>query len=225
MFWFHATRRPAAADYVSILRDGCRPSSIPTHTNQLELELSVGVPHVYCYLGRTREQFGDFAVALSPADLPEGHMCPFDSGGLVENTPPVSSWARDAKASYLDAFSFSTATRASLVGDYPGTKLKEYLAGIRPIQTGPHEVWAHRPEANIWEIGNHWRSWTWEGRWPHLPIRGHLRAWSCAPALFVSILEQLEAGDSIELSDCLALYREGGVGAMISEMSLEQANV
>src|SRR5262245_33333061 len=98
MFWFHATTRANPVGYLQIVDEGCRPPTFDTDTQQLEFKLRVPEPHVYCYLGRTLEQFGQFCVVLKPRDLPAGHMCPFDSGGLVRKIPPVNSWKEEERS-------------------------------------------------------------------------------------------------------------------------------
>lgn len=226
MFWFHATRRREALEYLAVVETGVRPPKITTDTQQLELALGVEEPHVYCYLGRTLEQFGDFCVVLKPKSLPAGQMCPFDSGGLVRKIPPVSTWEEKKRVEYLDAFSFLTTTT---IGHpcirYPGDGIRSYLLCERPPYSGPHELWEKTPKADIWTQGTHWRAWTWEGRWRELPVDGNVHAWSCSPALFARILEASEQDTAIApamLDRFIGLYREGGVSALIADLRIEQ---
>jgi hypothetical protein len=74
MFWFHATRRTSAAEYLKVLNEGCFPPPNPGKTQQLELKLQIVERSVYCYLGRALEQFGEFCVSVArvmgpPADV------------------------------------------------------------------------------------------------------------------------------------------------------------
>jgi hypothetical protein len=229
LLWFHATGRQAASDYVRLLDVGLRPAAFVTDTQQLELHLAI-VPHrVYCYLGRTLEAFGEFCVALRPDSLPVGELSPFDTGGLVRKLEPIRTWTREQQQTYLDAFSFSTLTRADCLARHPAEALVEYLECARPVQRGPHQLWDGTPEADIWALApeHDWRAWTWEGRWQQLPIAGQIVAWSCAPSLFPLILDATERTDaniSSEILDgFLQTYQPGGVGALVADLKAVQA--
>lgn len=225
MYWFHATNRPDARSFLAIASDGCSPPPRATETKQLELQLHMAKPHVYCYLGRTLEQFGQFCVVLRVDGLPEGRMCPFDSGGLVRKILPVSGWEADRRHEYLSKLSFSTSTLTMQTSLYPGLQASSYLVCERPTHSGPHELWLGVPEADIWSQGTHWRAWTWEGRWLTLPVSDHLHAWSCSPALFRRIVDAAEQDTttSPEVLDAfIRRYREGGVSALIADLRREQ---
>jgi hypothetical protein len=226
LLWFHATRRSGVAEYLGILRSGCQPAPFKNETQQLEMNLQISPPRVYCYLGRTLEQFGEFCIVFDPAQLPAGEMSPFDTGGLVRKILPVRDWAEPDRAGYLAALSFSTSDRETHVGTYPASRRRAYLDCERPSEDGPHAVWPNVPVAEIWKLGTHWRAWTWEGRWAVLPIDGSVRAWTCSPALFMDILEAIESSDDIPaaVADAfLARFRPGGVGALIADLRAEQA--
>jgi hypothetical protein len=211
---------------VDILRLGCRPAPFVNDTQQLEFELRIAPARVYCYLGRTLEQFGEFCIAFHPLAVPVGEMCPFDSGGLVRKIPPVNGWSREQQSEYLNALTFSTAERESRIASYPAGSRESYLESRRPEQAGPHEVWTDAPVAEIWRSGTHWRAWTWEGRWHDIPLAGAVRAWSCSPSLFMDIVEAIEASEDLpaaSVDQFLASYRPGGVGALIADLRAEQS--
>lgn len=227
MLWFHATRRPSLDHYVAILRTGCRPPppSAAGQTQQLELDLAISSPRVYCYLGRTLEQFGEFCVVFEPGRVPIGEMCPFDSGGLVRKIRPISDWDAEARAEYLSALTFATSELRDRVSGYPADRVDQYLQCERPVFEGPHEVWPQLPVADIWRQGTDWRAWTWEGRWEVLPVAGCVRAWTCAPAMFMDIVERIESATDLPVGvvdDFLARFRPGGVGALVADLRAEQ---
>jgi hypothetical protein len=227
LLWFHGTRRSGVEDYLGILRSGCHPAPFKNDTQQLEMDLQISPPRVYCYLGRTLEQFGEFCMVFDPRRLPVGEMSPFDTGGLVRKIPPVRDWPESDRAAYLAALSFSTADREAHVAAYPADRRPGYLDCERPPQEGPHEIWPNSPVAEIWKQGTHWRAWTWEGRWALLPVSGNLRAWTCSPSLFMDILEAIEGCDDIPTSavdEFLACFRPGGVGALIADLRAEQTS-
>lgn len=225
LFWFHATRRPAVDHYVGVLRDGCRPPPTVSETQQLELALDITPPRVYCYLGRTLEQFGEFCLVFEPPRLPTGNMSPFDTGGLVRKIRPVSDWQIVQRVEYLRALSFSTQTMDDMLAGYPADQHERYLDCERPTFAGPHEIWTDAPIADIWAQGTHWRAWTWEGRWEMLPVAGTIRAWTCAPAIFMDIVERIEAAPDLPVAvvdDFLARFRPGGVSALVADLRVEQ---
>jgi hypothetical protein len=227
MFWFHATKRSDEGGYLAIINDGCSPPPphVDTETKQLELQLAISDAHVYCFLGRTLEQFGQFCIVLRTDGVPEGTICPFDSGGLVRKIRPVSTWDPDKQGEYLRSLSTSSTSLATRTARYPGTRIAPYLRCERPPEAGPHEIWAGLPEADIWRQGTHWRAWTWEGRWLKLPVNDTLHAWACTPALFKRIVEATERDKTIQpnvLDNFMRHYREGGVSAMIADLRMEQ---
>ena len=221
LHWFHATKRQTASDYIEIFSAGCRPSPHPTETKQLELHLSIIEPHVYCYLGRTLEQFGDFCIVLKPDEMPTGEMSPFDSGGLARKIKPVSGWGQADQKAYLSSFSFQTTNIQTNISTYPATDVDAYLAAEKPAADGPHKLWAG-PSADIWKLNTDWRAWTWEGRWKTLPTAHHLLAWTCSPALWPNILAAVESHSASFPLDFMERYRPGGVSALVSAMRKEQ---
>lgn len=226
LFWFHATRRSAAAEYLAILRSGCQPAPFRTETQQLEMNLQIAPSRVYCYLGRTREQFGEFCIVFDPAQVPIGEMSPFDTGGLVRKIAPVRDWPEGDRAAYLAALTFPTDQHDAHLHAYPASRRQAYLDCERPIEDGPHIVWPGTPMAEIWKLGTHWRAWTWEGRWEVLPVNANVRAWSCSPALFMDLIEAIEGNDDIPttvVDAFLSRFRPGGVGALIADLRAEQA--
>lgn len=229
--WFHAFSREAITDYFDVLCTSARPAPHMTTTKQCELDLGVASTSVYCYLGRTLEEFGDFAVALRPTPLPDAMMTPFDSGGLIANIRPICSWSNVEKSAYLTACSWSTVELRNLLQQYPGItpeEFRRYLDGERPLHPGPHALWGTVPEAMIWsEISNTWRAWAWEGRWANeLPIHAALVAWSCAPARYASILAYADAVSDPALQPLvdrtLSLYVPGGVAHLLDRLKQEQ---
>jgi hypothetical protein len=226
LFWFHATRRSTIAEYLAILRSGCQPAPFKNDTQQLEMNLQIAPARVYCYMGRTLEQFGEFCIVFDPAQMPVGEMSPFDTGGLVHKIPPVRDWPAIDRVDYLAALSFSTGDREAHMRAYPATRRQAYLDCERPGEDGPHILWPAAPVAEIWKLGTHWRAWTWEGRWDVLPVSTNVRAWSCSPALFMDLLEAIEGNDDIPtavVDTFLARFRPGGVGALIADLRVEQA--
>lgn len=226
LLWFHATRRSTPSDYVRLLQLGLGPAPHAGETKQLELHLAIAPHRVYCYLGRTREAFGDFCVVLRPDQVREdGEISPFDTGGLVHKIEPVCNWEQGQQQEYLSAFTFATSTREDCLARYPNGNLRSYLDGARPPQSGPHAFWAEKPEAEVWVHGTDWRAWTWEGRWEDLKLVGQLFAWTCAPSLFAQILEATESASDIaeeHIDDFIRKYQPGGVGALVADLKAVQ---
>jgi hypothetical protein len=82
MFWFHATKCLDEGGYLTIISDGCSPPPphVDTGTKQLELQLAISDAHVYCFLGRTLEQFGQFCIVLRTDGVPERYDLPIRLG-------------------------------------------------------------------------------------------------------------------------------------------------
>lgn len=230
LLWFHAFSRKRLDDVLSALRTGptVNPQRCRTHENEDDLGLG---RHVYAYIGRTLPDFGDVAFAL-PLNAFSGQMSPFDTGGLVAHIAPVCTWQKSERRKYLNEYSWSTSTRATLLRSYPSTtqsKLNDYLDGVPPSGSGPHAFWTGKTVAAIWKNSpSDPRPWTWEGRSPGtLSVAGGIHAWSCPPALFEEITARSEKAKSqqdMAFFDTLVdRYRRGGVSSLVTSLREEQA--
>ena len=232
LLWLHSFARELIAEYFSVLCHGASPSpKLSSKTKQYELDLGITPPSVYCYLGRTLEAFGDFAVALRPESLPDGKMSPFDTGGILKNIRPVCTWETDKKREYIERCSWPTNMLGDVLRLYPGGEQASrlaYLESQRPSHAGPHALWPDRPEAEIWSHpDNQWRAWIWEGRWgARLPTATALVAWSCAPARYASVLAHADSvTDPVEQANVdriLGAYVSGGVAELLQRIRAEQ---
>lgn len=194
----------------------------------------LGLPaSAYAYLGKTVPDFGDVAFAF-PFDEIAGDMSPFDSGGLVEYVTPVRDRDDSEKRAFLNAFTFNTRRRRSLVNEYPGASRKQvqdYLRGARPARLdGPHDVWdsaGFDPDvAGIWNDENSWQAWTWEGRAAGRLAFATIHRWSCSPALHERIRRYAETGakkrEEEFLDGLLGSYVRGGVSQLVAGLRAEQ---
>jgi hypothetical protein len=232
-YWFHAFKRDSVEETIAVLRAGpaIHPSPL-CRTRQNETALAISPPCVYAYLGRTHEAFGDTAISLPIAAL-NGRVSPFDSGGLVEHTRPVSEWEAETRRNYLAQFTWTTGELGALLPAYPTdnpARRRAYLNADRPPHDGPHAIWPPedaRLVASIWSEPNEWRSWFWEGRSEgHLPITDNLVAWSCtntAYGLIRALTENLPAPADVAWAEGLmSKYISGGVSVLIEKLRLAQ---
>lgn len=238
LLWFHAFRRnvgdPPTQDagmVARVLRSGSDPNpSTATKTHAAETELGISGPCVYAYLGRTIERFGANAIVLPADAVTEGHMSPFDTGGLIEDIPPVCHFEKDKRNAFLAAFTFPLAAREASLEIYPSAKLpayNRYRKGERPLAPGPRTLWpAIDHEGDIWDGGTHWSAWTWEARSPQKLDTSRLFKWTCAPSAHDAIVEAAEALYGHEpdwIAEMHRTYFRGGVGLLVKELEKEQA--
>lgn len=230
LLWFHAFNRDTVVDVLDVLRTGPGYNPNPNcRTRQNEQALGLE-PHAYAYIGRTVPSFGTVAFAL-PLDALDGTMSPFDTGGLVAHTPPVSSWTEEERRKFLADYSWTTRNRKTLLEKYPTTaraKLRAYLEGKRPSHEGPHALWS-RTVATIWKNDSaEWRQWTWEGRCAKkMTLSQEVHAWSCSAPLYERICEHAEGvtnrKEQAFLDSLLSRYVRGGVSLMVASLRDEQA--
>jgi len=231
LLWFHAFRRRTIDEVVEVLRVGSRPPPLALVTETREHEVRLGLASsVYAYLGRTLECFGDAAVAVA-LEAANGHVSPFDTGGLVSKIKPVCDWNDDAKKKYLDDLTWETNALAALLDVYPGPTVdgvRTYLQESRPPHPGPHELWEQEePVAAIWESNDDWRAWTWESRSEHeLPTGHYVVRWSCTVPIYQKFIAFAESVTDPVLQDWLeqisAKYVEGGVSRLLRELRNHQ---
>lgn len=232
LHWFTAYSRKTIEEYVAVLSIG--PAPPPENVGkarQLELFLRIAPPRVYFYLGRTKEEFGEFAIILENRDLPDADVSPFDTGGLVRKIRPVCDWGASEKQAFLASYTWCLHEAHEAFALYPGTTeqgLRRYLACDAPeFGTGPHAIWTNRPPADIWASNKDWRCWTWEARWTQrVPVGDRLVAWTCEPAHWPRILEAVEAmpDDAARQWDgLLRRFVPGGVGALVAHFAERQA--
>lgn len=219
------------ADVLEVLRTGPGFKPDPkcrTRRNEEALGLE---PHAYAYIGRTVPSFGMVAFAL-PLDGLDGVMSPFDTGGLVEHTPPVSDWSEEERRKFLAAYTWATRNRKAPLEKYPTAaraKILAYLDGRKPPHEGPHLLWPTKAVATIWRTdAAGWPAWTWEGRCPKkMKLTREVHAWSCTAPLYERICEHAETvTDRKEqrfLDDLLVKYVRGGVSQMVVNLREEQA--
>lgn len=199
--WMHAYRRDSPRQILDVLRHGPTPPSVsvPSSTRQAELDLGMPSGNVYAYLGRTRDAFGAcaFAVPISCGQEATATLSPFDTGGLRKHIKPVAQWDAARQRRYLSDYSWPGAQLPTVLTDYPGENtdaIRRYLdPNQRPAQTGPAQVWAGKLAADIWsEPDASWPAWTWECRWSiQIPVGG-LLAWTCSPADYDLLLQEME---------------------------------
>ena len=232
--WFHAFARDTLADTLDVLRHGPRHHPLATvRTRVNEEELGIAPPCVYAYLGRTLETFGTSAISL-PVDEVPGVVSPFDSGGLVDHIVPLDKWETDQRRNYLARYSWPADQLDDLLAAYPTAdagRVAGYLAGTRPPQSGPHEVWPDDDDgpslvATIWADNDDCRAWLWETRVPeHLPITNLVR-WSCSSATYDEILRYTDtvndADEAAWLESLLERFVVGGVSALVRELRAYQ---
>src|SRR4051812_2917142 len=131
MFWFHAFRSGTMEEAFRVLHEGPAPppASVKPDTRELESLLSIAEPRVYCYLGRTSDSFGPFAVAVSRSlDDAPGDVSPFDTGGLVKKIAPVHGWPEADKRLYLKGYTWSASELDELLRIYPSTSRDRGMA-------------------------------------------------------------------------------------------------
>lgn len=230
--WFHAFGRSTAQETLEVLRQGPAFNPSPNCTTRLnEGILAIAPPHVYAYLGRTLDVFGNTAVTL-PIDALAGSVSPFDTGGLVAHIVPLRDWPEDARRAYLARYSWPSNQLPILLNAYPTAtpaRRRAYLNCDRPTVAGPHDLWPTDDEhfvASIWAAPNEFRSWLWEGRSPnHLPINENLVGWSCPNTTYGEIRRQAEdaaaPADIAWFESLLLKYVDGGVSGLI--LSLRDA--
>jgi hypothetical protein len=199
MLWVHVATRSTLASrdvetFASIL-DGRSPIAVPppgagigTKAN----EKALGIKNsVYAYLGRSFPRDSNH-IALCLKDVPDGEISPFDTGGLVNHHHPVCGWKSPPtkRQGYLRAYSFDSATVHANLSKYPGKSERDYLRGVRPTTSGPHDIWPQGPKADLWSnSANDWRAWAWEWRGTALPVGDRLVAWSCSTNLLAPLSE------------------------------------
>ena len=183
---------------------------------------------VYAYLGRGSPEFGTNGFTLPIASRPlDGSVSPFDSGGLVEHIQPIQSWDEGRKKKYLEAYSWSQSELPDLMVAYPTVdRLANYVDGVPPEQSGPHQIWAG-VEAGIWAADvNSWRAWTWELRSPiGIPAGYELSHWTCPPHVFMA-MQDAAMTDETEPEWYLHLaerYIPGGVSQIVRIVRDRQA--
>lgn len=206
------------------------PPGVGTSTPQLELTLGLEERAVYCYLGRTLQAFGEYAVAFQEIGSSTGAMVsPFDTGGLVSHCSPVSDWAPIERQKFLDTYSWPISEIDNLLALHPGTdqeQIAAYLDESRvPPEDGPHEVWPGGPIARIWTEDHDWRSWTWEGRVHPSLTAQDVVAWTCPQAHYPQIIEWFHsANDSAAqwFARISPHYVEGGTGILIDHLRQRQ---
>lgn len=221
LYWFHAFRRDSCTDAIQALRSGFTPRT-GSNSRQLELDLNL-TAHVYCYLGRTKETFGDFAVVLHKIGSEGAAISPFDTGGLVNYCEPVCHWSEEERNHYLASYTWDVSEIDRCVVQYPGDDIGTYLDTSKsPGHDGPHKIWPERPVADIWLLSDDWRAWTWECRIPERLITNHIVAWTCSPSNLLDILRYQEStNDDVTaawLTNMLDKFIEGGVGILVQQM-------
>lgn len=216
LMWFHAFRGRTIPQVFTVLKEGPEPNPLPTCTTKVnEGVLGIESPHVYAYLGRTYEPCLDACVILSLSG-PVGLVSPFDTGGLVTHTGPVSTWDVAEKREFLLAYTWPSTAIHELIEDYPTLgepAVRGYVMGDPPLQSGPHEVWTGRTAAEIWHPENDWPSWTWELRCPgRLPTGDLVARWTGAPGMYPLLVQYIEnnPNEADSLIALLATYFEGG---------------
>lgn len=228
LLWFHAFNRGDPESIVRVLLAGPEPNratSTDTYRNEQLLGLEA---HVYAYLGRTIDKFGQRALVLSQAAL-VGSVSPFDTGGLVNKIHPLCGASVADRRAFLTAFSWASSDLSSLIARHPGREeVRAYMWGVRPPHAGPAEVFAERggAEVSTWaHPENTWQAWTWEGRsTDRLAVGAELQRWTCRPEEYAALLVDLEtvvdpaAFDSID-----GLYLHGGVSALVAAAAELQA--
>lgn len=230
LLWFHAFNRDTVKEVIDVLRSGPGFNPKPTCRTRLN-EARLGLPpHVYAYIGTTVPTFGDAGFAI-PLDAFDGEMSPFDTGGLVDHTPPVSGWDDAEKQKYLADYTWKTRNRRALLAKYPTlmrARVLAYLSGKKPAHDGPHAVWS-KTVAAIWKTdAAGWQSWTWEGRTPmRMKLSGPVHAWSCTAPIYEKVCEYAESvasgAEQRFLDELLDRYVRGGVSHMVAELREEQA--
>lgn len=231
--WFHAFSRNTLTDTFEVLRNGPRHHPDPAvRTRVNEEHLGIAPPCVYAYLGRTLETFGTSAISLPQEDV-VGTCTPFDSGGLVDHIAPIRDWAAGSRRSYLQRFSWPSTQLIDRLSEYPTRdpiRVADYLNGVRPSESGPHQLWLDAREisegtlvASIWNDNVDCRSWLWEARVPNrIPIENNLVKWSCSSATHAEILEYTERirddNEAQWVESLLEKFVVGGVSALILEL-------
>jgi len=233
LLWFHSCNRKTVEEFVDVLRHGPAPApaAMLTTTKQLELKLAIAPTRVYCFLGRTSDAFGEYALAFQAHVIPGGEVSPFDTGGLVKHIAPIRDWPQAEQQGYLRAFTWPCAELEDLLATYPGVgraSRERYLdVRVGPAAPGPHALWGGRIEAQIWDGNRDWRAWTWEGRWPkQVPVGAQLVAWTCSPVLLPQILDVADRAtgptDQNWFDDVLRRRVDGGVGNLVAALHHQQ---
>jgi hypothetical protein len=186
LYWFRAFRHPDPRHVEAQLYEGLRFNPAPDcETAKYETALAISPRQVYAYLGLTREEFGDCAVAL-PGVTPTGAVSPFDSGTLVTDGQHSATWPPAEVRAFLESCSWPSAELPSLLPQYPGTDpgaAKAYLEGTRPTGDGPHTRFNGVPESTVWRDGPHTGAWLWELRVPGLLQAGaEIALWTAPDA-------------------------------------------
>lgn len=228
LLWFRAFNRRSFQDVLGVLRDGDTPHPDPaSRTRQDEVTLGIAPPCVYAYLGMTLELFGKCAVALGFDQL-DGHVSPFDSGGLIRHIHPLCDWEVPERQKFLAEYTWSSDQLPDLLKIHPGegsAEIAAYLDGTQPTEEGFHAVYSESlPEAPMWKDNTDRRAWTWEGRRQGgLPFR-ELVAWTCPPDQYAEILSlSPTTDDERQLVVWLARqYVRGGVAALLRALRPRQ---
>lgn len=225
LLWFHAFDRTAVEGIVDVLVSGPRPNTDPaTPTRRNEITIGIDPPCVYAYLGRTTDAFGKRAIAVR-LDALDGNVSPFDTGGLIQHIYPVCEQTNSQKQDYLQSHTWSSLELPSLLTQYPGQALVDYLAGQRPGHDGPHlYLDVSGPVENIWsDTRNNWQSWTWEGRSDRCLHAGEqLVGWTCHPDEYSVLMTEVlcrytdDEAETLGIDKLPVKYHRGGVSELVS---------
>jgi hypothetical protein len=228
MLWYHAFNRNTTLEIMKVLIEEAHPNPDPDcRTQRNERALGISAPHTYAYLGRPCIAFGQTAVALMLDSL-AFTVSPFDTGGLVENLPPVASLPSGERQAYLQAYSWPSTHVHVLLGEHPGPqpeRVKHYRTGVPPAAAGPYEVWARADGADIWRRAASstkdypWRAWMWEARVAGpIAMRSKILAWSCPSHIYEELRVLAEGltdpADVAAFEDLVDKYVDGGVIAL-----------
>ena len=221
LLWFHTFRGNAVADLMPVLQQGITPNTTAspgqTQTNERVLGLNRSV---YAYLGRGSTDFGQNGFTVPVNSVPNnGHVSPFDTGGLVKHIHPVCNWPQGKKREFLKDYSWPIKDVGRRLQEYPSRDgLATYLTGQRPKSAGPHKIWTGT-QGDIWQTNaNTWQAWTWEFRTTVCLNAGiHVKFWTCPPHVFAELC-QLAEGDPSKQQWYAFLaerYVPGGVSQMV----------
>ncbi len=222
LLWFHSFNRGDPAEIVLVVTAGPHPNpSTTTTTYHNETVLGLNA-HVYAYLGRTVDKFGDRAIVVA-RDALKGAASPFDSGGLVGHIPPVAAEPAARKIAFLHAFTWSTDDLDGLLAQYPSDDwVEQYIAGERPLVPGPHAVLQPAvcgPEFDTWShSANSWPAWTWEGRSEsRIEVGDKLCRWTCKAVEYADLCFDDVASEAI--AGLSAAYVRGGVSILVARLA------
>lgn len=132
-------------------------------TADSEARLGLPAASVYFFLGRCEPEYGDGGIANSRPGVPDdkGHVCPFDTGGMIQGKIPLTESvdSEPERRALVERWSMGMNVfpdRWVEWGVSAYTSSRHYTAGYRPTR---HLV----AEVLVDEADNP-RTWTWEGR-------------------------------------------------------------